>query len=450
MKNIFTILLVISSISSYAQNSFDKQWSIHFNASPQIAFEYSSYGHSEYLYLREDEKLYFINQNKIQYTYLPEISPVDVLSIGTSENTSIYAFDFDSQNNIYLLCSTTDMNNISTPNVYKNSIDLDIVAEFGLNFFLAKFDPSGTLQALTYINKIEDGGFSKRILALDSDDNVYFTEYIPYTEVIPNAPFQSTATIEDILMSNRCSSIVKLNSDLQLVWRTFFSHNSTFLSSIYAMGDQLVVSGGVTADFNSTTYNPNYFWANGGFLQNNQQPGSRMFVNVLNSNGTRAWGTYLNNTNSFFIKNLKISGNEIYVLHQATLEPTENAFFQSPEVNMITKINSTGGRIWSNYTKATDIAIDGNNNLLLLGTRSWGTYLNNTNSFFIKNLKISGNEIYVLHQATLEPTENAFFQSPEVNMITKINSTGGRIWSNYTKATDIAIDGNNNLLLLGT
>lgn len=299
---------------------------------------------------------------------MPEISPVDVLSIGTPESISIYAFDFDSQNNIYLMCSTTDMNNISTPNVYKNSIDLDIVAEFGHNFFLAKFNPSGTLQALTYINNLEDGGFSKRILALDNADNVYFTEYIPYTEVIPNAPFQSTATIEDTLMGNRCLSIVKLNSDLQLVWRTFFSHNSTFLSSIYAMGDQLVVSGGVTADFNSTTYNPNYFWANGGFLQNNQQSGNRMFVNVLNSNGTRAWGTYLNNTNSFFIKNLKISGNEIYVLHQATLEPTENAFFQSPEVNMITKINSTGGRIWSNYTKATDIDIDGNNNLLLLGT----------------------------------------------------------------------------------
>src|SRR5690606_8313834 len=214
------------------------------------------------------------------------------------------------------------------------------------------------------------GGFSKRILTLDNADNVYFTEYIPYTEVIPNAPFQSTATIDDTLTgtNNRCSSIVKLNSDLQLVWRTFFSHNSTLLSSIYTMGDQLVVSGRVSADYNSTTYNPNFFWANGGFLQNNQQSGSRMFVNVLNTDGTRAWGTYLNNTNSSGIKNLKISGNEIYVLHHATLEPTENAFFQSPEVNMVTKINSTGGRIWSNYTKATDIDIDGNNNLLLLGT----------------------------------------------------------------------------------
>src|SRR5690606_20125619 len=306
-----------------------------------------------------------------QYTYLPEISPVDVLSIGTPESITIYAFDFDSQNNIYLLCSTTDMNNISTPNVYKNSIDLDIVEEFGENFFLAKFDPSGTLQALTYINYLADGGFSKRILTLDNADNVYFTEYIPYTEVIPNAPFQSTATIDDTLTgtNNRCSSIVKLNSDLQLVWRTFFSHNSTLLSSIYTMGDQLVVSGRVSADYNSTTYNPNFFWANGGFLQNNQQSGSRMFVNVLNTDGTRAWGTYLNNTNSSGIKNLKISDNEIYVLHHATLEPTENAFFQSPEVNMVTKINSTGGRIWSNYTKATDIDIDGNNNLLLLGTR---------------------------------------------------------------------------------
>src|SRR5690606_37764924 len=120
MKHIITTILVISSISSYAQNSLDKQWSIHFNVTDQFGF-----GYSEYFYLREDEKLYFINQNKIQYTYLPEISPVDVLSIGTSENTSIHAFDFDSQNNIYLMCSTTDMNNISTPNVYKNSIDLD-------------------------------------------------------------------------------------------------------------------------------------------------------------------------------------------------------------------------------------------------------------------------------------------------------------------------------------
>src|SRR5690606_13331111 len=137
-----------------------------------------------------------------------------------------------------------------------------------------------------------------RILALDNADNVYFTEYIPYTEVIPNAPFQSTATIEDTVMGNRCSSIVKLNSDLQLVWRTFFSHNSTFLSSIYAMGDQLVVSGCVTSDFNSTTYYPYYFCANGGFLQNNQQPGARMFVNVINNNGTRACITYLKNTNS--------------------------------------------------------------------------------------------------------------------------------------------------------
>lgn len=141
---------------SHAQNTFDKQWSIHFNGTDQFGF-----GHSEYLYLREDEKLFFINQNKIQYTYLPEISPVDVLSIGTPESISIYAFDFDSQNNIYLMCSTTDMNNISTPNVYKNSIDLNIVEEFGENFFLAKFNPSGTLQALTYINNLEDWDLAK-------------------------------------------------------------------------------------------------------------------------------------------------------------------------------------------------------------------------------------------------------------------------------------------------
>lgn len=132
-KHIITTLLVIISFSAHAQNTFDKQWSIHFNGTDQFSF-----GHSEYLYFREDEKLYFINQNKIQYTYLPEISPVDVLSIGTPESISIYAFDFDSQNNIYLLCSTSDMNNISTPNVYKNSIDLDIVEEFGQNFFFSK------------------------------------------------------------------------------------------------------------------------------------------------------------------------------------------------------------------------------------------------------------------------------------------------------------------------
>lgn len=87
-----------------------------------------------------------------------------------------------------------------------------------------------------------------------------------------------------------------MNSNLQLIWKTFFAHHITSVTHINTLdNNQLVVYGNFikNAEYNITS--PNFFSTPGTFIDNNNINNSfgtyKGFLNVFNTDGTRAWGT---------------------------------------------------------------------------------------------------------------------------------------------------------------
>src|SRR5690606_38362785 len=92
------------------------------------------------------------------------------------------------------------------------------------------------------------------------------------------------------------------------------------------------------------------------------------FLNVFNPNGTRAWGTYLNNNASVFVRDCKTFGNDIYIINSKTFEPTPETIFQEEKANVLSKFDANGNRIWSTYTNTENFQIDSSGKIYLYGT----------------------------------------------------------------------------------
>ncbi|WP_177761414.1 T9SS type A sorting domain-containing protein [Flavobacterium sp. I3-2] len=201
----------------------------------------------------------------------------------------------------------------------------------------------------------------------DALGNIYFIAYLPITETLPNAPFQTTATAaEAFTFDFRAPIITKLDSGGQLLWKTFFCNHRTSISNIDVVNNQLVIVGSMNKNTSFEITNPTFFSTPGALLENvGSLNGSKTFVNVFNTDGTRAWGTYLSTT---FTYGLRTFGNAIYVLHHGNgLTATEGAYFGTPKTNVLTKLSNTGTRLWSNYTDEQNFNLDLSGNVFLFG-----------------------------------------------------------------------------------
>src|SRR5690606_23508726 len=138
-------------------------------------------------------------------------------------------------------------------------------------YFVAKYDSEGNLVARSYMKHYGVGGLAKKPLAVDSDGNIYLVDYLHYTETIPDAPFQSSVTIaEGTFFDGYAPVLHKLNSNLQLIWKTFFAHHHTGITHINTLdNNQLVVYGYAWKNPEYDITLPNFFSTPGTFIDNN-------------------------------------------------------------------------------------------------------------------------------------------------------------------------------------
>ena len=354
MKNTITSLIALISISLNAQSSYNRNWAVnvpHLNGT----FIYNSF-------LIDDHELYFPYNNEIRYYDLPNTTPIVFATLGTATTVTIEQIHRDYEGNIYILGLTSETSNFTTPNVYKPNYDVNLNIE-GKNGFLAKFDDEGNLLFCTYTDMVDIGNPLSKKLITDSIGNIYFTGFLSISETIPNAPFQSTVTLAEQHwgMMPYAPIITKLNSAGELSWKTFFAHHNTFINFLDIVNNQLVVYGKFSKNYYYDLNDPTFFCTPGAFIDSNTPLSYNTFINVFQSDGTRAWGTYLSNGDAI---GLRTHQNNIYVLHNnAMITPTENAYFQQPAANLLTKFNASGERLWTNTMDQDHFNLDQNGNV---------------------------------------------------------------------------------------
>src|SRR5690606_9935712 len=108
--------------------------------------------------------------------------------------------------------------------------------------------------------------------------------------------------------------------------------------------NQLVVYGYAWKNPEYDITLPNFFSTPGTFIDNNNINDSfgthKGFLNVFNTDGTRAWGTYLNNNSGTFVLDCKTFGNNIYIINSTSFDPTPETIFQEEKANMLSKFDA--------------------------------------------------------------------------------------------------------------
>ena len=371
MRYIYIIILLWYNIS-YSQATYSLQYA------KAIENEVVSFVQEDSYILHGSKDLFYYRDNQIIILDLSTFTETVFATIGTSASTDILQIYIDDNGNVYAGGSTTENENFTTEGVYFPNFETDL----DTNFFIAKYDIEGNLIARSYVKRYHIGGLAKKPIAVDSYGNIYLIDYVHYTESIPDAPFQSSVSIAEGFVEGHAPAIFKLNSDLQLIWKTFFAHHTTGITHINVLeNNQLVVYGYATKN---TEYNltlPNFFSTPGSFIENNSSFGMKGFLNVFNPNGTRAWGTYLNNNASVFVRDCKTFGNDIYIINSKTFEPTPETIFQEEKANVLSKFDANGNRIWSTYTNTENLQIDSSGKIYLYGTIYTNNLTTTTNCF---------------------------------------------------------------------
>src|SRR5690554_38676 len=373
MKNILSVLLLLSCFYGFTQSAYYKHWGVK----TDDFYPFENHGKS---FMTDDARLFECSStsNQVRVSDLPNTEPQVWASIGSDSNTSIMNIDFDEQGNVYVMGETTASEGFATASVYKSDFDWNLANQTnGSNSFVAKFDAQGELVWCTYAEANYIGGYQRKAITLDDNGNVYYTATIANTEVIPDAPFQSTSNPEDYISDENYFTpiLVKLNSDGELVWRTFFSHHQTWIREVAVTQNKLVVYGQVAKQFPHEV-DPTFFSTEGAMIENPYQDGSsdlfRAFVNVFNFDGTRDWGTYLKDgyTSPSALKVLRTSGSNFYILHENNSFPLHDTpYMDNPDTDVvITKFGEEGTHYWSLPTSINNFVVDDQEQIYLFGT----------------------------------------------------------------------------------
>ncbi len=359
------VFLCCLNVQAQFQPSNHKHWGVVVES----GLGTSSYGDN---YLLEDEQLLSCWENNIIIRQLPDTSPQVWASIGAAENTHIKDMYRDNQGNIYIVGHTSLSEGLTTSGVYKTDFDWDMAGQTGgVNGFIAKFNDEGGLIWCTYSEKIVAGGVVDSVLTADDEGNVYYVAMRSDTDVIANAPFQSSITVENFSANGDAPIISKLNSAGQLVWQTFFSYHSTMIFSIDTTDNRLVVTGRFSKNINYDSIDdPEFFSTTGAMIENPFQGatnGIRAFVNVFDFDGTRDWGTYLTNQASNSIRALRIYEDKLYVLYDGGGLPVLDNPYMSAGGTLLSKFDEEGNYFWSTYTHSSGFTIDEQERIYLFG-----------------------------------------------------------------------------------
>ncbi len=364
IKNYLYIFILLITQVAFSQTSYHRVWSVKENRKMEIG--------SDWLHFIHDDVMYYLDPttpNSIQKLTLPECNVSLLGGLGTSANTRISDLHFNGVDKIFIVGNTTQSSNFTTEGVYRTTYEAnDLLNSSG---FVACFALTGELLWCTYSDSIEPTPQEYTKITTDPQDNVYFISYRDKELSFENSPFQAEAKeYDEIPFTGYTSTLTKLNSQGQFFWGTFFGAYFTIIVDIKAVNDGIILLGDVsvmpntplTEDFNPTYFStPGTYQANPNLSSNDGMFSTNIFMNKFNFDGTRAWGTYVNEQRSS-LPRLETSANEIYVISAYNNtsggfvnSATPNAFITDPGINvtkkMLDRFSADGtSKLWRTYT----------------------------------------------------------------------------------------------------
>lgn len=356
------------------------------------------------------------NGNRIWGTYYQ----ANLLEIKVDSNLNVYA----TGNALYSL----NIASIGSFQPIKNNYN---------DAYLIKLNIDGTRDWATYYGG--NGNDYGDSICFDLSNNVYLSGTTSSTDLF----FATTGAHQSINNSEinyQDAFIVKFDPSGNRIWGTFYGGlgSESFFNIFFSDDGFLYASG--TQNSNANIATPNSYQPIG------QTTGSGGMIVKFDQNGTRIWGTYINNNS--YITNAVLKGNNIYLTgiafnngigtsgtfyenHQPL--PQESAL-SSNENSYIVKFNiQTQQKIWGTYfvDQIRGIDINQNDEVIFSGT----TFIN------------SG----VTTPDSYMPIKNSYCK----DFIIKLNSLGQRVWGTYVggnfaeQVGIIKIDNNQDIYLYG-
>lgn len=355
------------------------------------------------------------------------------------------SFHHDSQNNIYLNGQTTFVN--TYPSSYYNQFIINggntVNTTNTTNPYTAKFSPSGQMLFGSYTINVSNT--RERLLAIDQADNRYRIKR--FVGQIANLATAGTWLQQNTSSTANFSYILtKYDSNDNMLWSTYLPNN---------VGNAEAYSLKIDSDFNIFILSgtaeeiPNLGTA-GVFQQNfisynisNNVPGTNSFITKLNSSGAKLWATY----SVPGIIDLEVYNNDLYLIATyVTAMPgnfTDAGTFQStiPANNLLFKFDATNGqKIWGTFYGTPP------NPTMYTGSGITSLEVNSTGIYLIGDNEDIGLPTYFAtagaHKAQLTGGGDLF--------LSKFDFSGNRIWSTYfgSSSYDTLINGGN-LTILG-
>ncbi len=276
----------------------------------------------------------------------------------------IYGVKTDSQNNVLITGYTISETNISTLGSFQPNLNGSSDA------FLVKFNSNGVRQWGTYFGGEESDYASG--LDFDNNDNIYIVgKTSSKTNIAINSNFQnqlSNSTNPYTIPTD--GFITKFNQNGNLIWSTYVGGNGTdSFSTVSIKNSYLVAAGSSNSTNNMTT--PGVFQE----IPNPTYPGDG-YVCKFSLDGIRIWGSYyggsspMENIESVEIdndENIYIGGYSYSSDNIATPDTFENSNSNLYK-GFLSKLNTTGQRIWGTYVGDINISsIIFKNNSLYIG-----------------------------------------------------------------------------------
>lgn len=123
MKNILSVLLLLSCFYGFTQPAYHKQWGVKTTSTIALNLDGRTF-------INEEARSFFGGLsgsiNSILVADLPNAQHQLWASIGNDSNTSIHNIDYDEQGNVYVLGSTSAFEGFATAGVYKSDFDWDL------------------------------------------------------------------------------------------------------------------------------------------------------------------------------------------------------------------------------------------------------------------------------------------------------------------------------------
>ncbi|REH01208.1 DUF7948 domain-containing protein [Flavobacterium aquicola] len=276
------------------------------------------------------------------------------------------ALDIDSNNNIYLIGTTTSYDNIAINSNFQTKLNVFPDGSSDVDGFLAKFSPEGNLIWSTYV-----GGENRddlRSIVIKNNHLIIGGSTNSFKNMTTVGVFQQSH--DPIAHTDGIIYNFSLNGER--IWSTYYGGEQ--IDEIYSAeidDDDNIYLGGQTASNSNIT-------TTGSFDSSNTFSYKGFFAK-LDKNGQRLWGTYLGEA---YVYSIIFKNNSIYLgaTNFGFLYPklTNSCSYKSNEgfEGYVAKFSKEADFIWGTFVggdstfETTKIALDNNNMIFVSGMSS--------------------------------------------------------------------------------